>query len=217
MNITGIEILTSNIEATDRFYSVLLGLEKINAGAGSLSFKAGRSTLTFTESVKENSQYHFAFNIPCNKITEAANWLSARTKLISISPGNYIADFRHWNAEAVYFYDNNGNILEFIARYDLQNDSDKPFDISSVECISEIGLVADDPSSYAEQLVQQHAIPYFSRWTRTDDFIVLGDENGLLIIVKTGRKWYPTEDEAQKVYTRIACIVNKCVVKIELY
>jgi hypothetical protein len=43
---------------------------------------------------------------------------------------------------SLLFYDNNGNVLEFIARYNLDTESDKKFDGNSIVSVSEIGLVS---------------------------------------------------------------------------
>jgi hypothetical protein len=44
---------------------------------------------------------------------------------------------------SLLFYDNNGNVLEFIARYNLDTESDKKFDGNSIVC-HEIGLVSQN-------------------------------------------------------------------------
>ena len=69
-----------------------------------------------------------------------------------------IAQFENWNANAVYFYDNNGNILEFIARHDLQNNQFTPFNSESILNISEIGIVSEAPLELANQLIDKHGL-----------------------------------------------------------
>ena len=56
---------------------------------------------------------------------EAFAWANKKVELIPITPTSNIADFKNWNAKAFYFYDNNQNIVEFIARFDLDNNSDR--------------------------------------------------------------------------------------------
>ena len=153
MNILEIEILTDNLVETKKFYADLLGFPTTKKDKDSISFLAGQSILTFIQSHELNPTYHFAFNIPNNKINEAVKWVSARCDLIESSDNGVIANFESWNAKAFYFYDNNKNILEFIARFDLDNFSDSTFAASSILSISEIGIVTDDPISYAASLV----------------------------------------------------------------
>jgi catechol-2,3-dioxygenase len=203
MDILEIEIQTDDLVETEIFYSDILGLQLASKGHNSISFLAGQSTLTFIKSVKLNPKYHFAFNIPHNKLDEALIWASAKLDLIKIAGNGIVANFESWNAKAIYFFDNNGNILEFIARFDLDNDSDKPFGISSIQSISEIGIVADAPIKLADKLVEKNNLYFFAKGSKSEKFVTLGNDNGLFIIVETNRKWYPTEQQAEKHYTKI--------------
>jgi hypothetical protein len=114
-----------------------------------------------------------------------------------------IADFKNWNARAFYFYDNNQNIVEFISRYDIDNSTSKKFDGSSVASISEMGLVADNPRKLCERLMRDHSLELFWRQPPADDFIAIGDDNGLFIVVKAKRNWYPTGQPAFKYWASV--------------
>lgn len=209
MNILEIEILTDNIDNTEKFYSGTLGFKMIYKSPDCLSYSTGSSTLTFRKSFNENPIYHVAFNIPNNKLEETINWTSSKFDLIKVDSENTIADFKSWNAKAIYFYDNNGNILEFIARFDLDNKSVEPFEISSIQSISEMGIVTDDVPAFCNQLIKEENIPLFNKGTRDENFTAMGDDNGLFIIVKTNRKWFPTfEQRAVKHYTRVKISVD---------
>lgn len=208
MDIFEVELLTDNLEETEHFYSNSLGLTIQQKDTHSISFIAGQSVLTFIQSTQLNPSYHFAFNIPKNQIEDAAAWVAERFQLIKGPENETIADFVSWNAKAVYFYDNNGNILEFIARFDLDTASEQPFSASSILSISEIGIVTDAPIAYARQLAEKEKLPYFSKSSESEAFVVLGDDNGLLIIVKNHRNWYPTQQPAQKRYTKIKLLTN---------
>src|SRR6478736_4263839 len=100
MNILEIEILTDNLVETKKFYAELLGFHATKKDKDSISFLAGHSILTFIQSHELNPTYHFAFNIPNNKINEAVNWVSARCDLIESSDYEIIANFESWNAKA---------------------------------------------------------------------------------------------------------------------
>lgn len=202
MEILEIELQTDDLAQTKTFYSGILGLPIANKEQKSISFLAGQSTLTFIQSNQLHPKYHFAFNIPHNKLDEAIIWIKSKLNLIEIDNG-IVANFESWNARAIYFYDNNQNILEFIARFDLNNSTDKPFTISSIQSISEIGIVADNPIKLAEKLVSDYDLYFFAKGTKSEKFVTLGNDSGLFIIVETNRKWYPTEQPAEKHYTRI--------------
>lgn len=202
MEILEIELQTDDLAQTETFYSGILGLPIVSKGQKSISFRAGQSTLAFIQSNKLHPKYHFAFNIPHNKLDQAITWIKPKLNLIQIDDRT-IANFESWNAKAIYFYDNNMNILEFIARFDLPNSTDKPFTISSIQSISEIGIVADHPIKFSEKLAADYDLYFFAKGTKSEKFVTLGNDNGLFIIVETNRKWYPTEQPAEKYYTRI--------------
>ncbi len=188
---------------TETFYAHILVLKLVNKQQDFISFVAGHSVLTFIKSHKLNPTYHFAFNIANNKLDEAIQLATTKFSLIENADSGIVANFESWNAKAIYFYDNNHNILEFIARCDLDNSTDKPFDISCIQSISEIGIVADLPMQTADELVAENDLCFFSKGVRSKDFVTVGNDNGLFIIVETNRKWYPTEQRAGKYFTRI--------------
>jgi catechol 2,3-dioxygenase-like lactoylglutathione lyase family enzyme len=203
MDLLEIQILTNNIQETQDFYENIPGLPLLSKSSHAVSFAAGASTLTFIHTESPDPFYHFAFNIPDNKIDEAFSMMGSKIEILPVHPTGKIADFTSWNAKAFYFYDNNGNILEFIARFGLHRPSDRPFGGSAVLSLSEIGLVADNPAMESERIRAEHNFSYFEKQAPKDDFIVIGDDNGLLIFVENLRNWYPTNKAAQKNTTRV--------------
>jgi len=206
MKIKELEILSNNLEDTSAFYSGILDLPLVNRDERSLIFKSGNTLLRFAESDVAEAMYHFAFNIPCNKIGEAVDFMSSRTDLLNLQNNSFIADFTSWNAKAFYFYDNNRNIVELIARQDLNNASEKPFGGDSLLCISEIGISASNPVQLAKNIHDELGVPYFEKSPGGEEFVAMGADEGLFIIVKTGRHWYPTDVSAKKLHTRIKAV-----------
>lgn len=197
MYIHEITLETADLKGTEAFYAGTLGMSLRRRAPGLLSFVAGTSVLTFSETRdKTPAPGHFAFNIPPRQIKEAIAWLSARVPLLLDEEGSPHITFESWHAEAAYFYDNNGNIVEFIARHDLEHETDAPFGIHSLMSVSEIAFVTDDPTALAEQWRAIYGLDFFSKRKPTPEFIALGDDYGLFIIVKTGRVWYPTQQKA---------------------
>ena len=145
MKLEHIQIQTKNIQQTLTFYTTVLGLSIVENNSKTISIKAGNSILEFVENPQFNSIYHFAFNIPDNKLNEAIEWCKNKVDLIFIEDQNVITNFENWNANAIYFYDNNGNLLEFIARHDLNNAQNETFSSKSILNISEIGIVNENP------------------------------------------------------------------------
>lgn len=189
MIIKGLELFTEEPDELKKFYSQTLGLELIREDAGSFSVNAGKSVLTFSLSADFTKPfYHFAFNIPENQLAEAKASISAKLNLISLN-GEDEFDFRSWNAHSIYFYDPSGNIVELIARHNLNNSSSEEFSGKSILCVSEIGLPVSDPANFFEEINREYKIPLFSGDKK--EFCAAGDDNGLFIIVNKGRKWFP--------------------------
>ena len=216
MKIAELQLLSSNIPQSKKFYNEILGMPIIQADDLSIKFSAGHSTLQFNKVNNQNPFYHFAFTIPANKFNEAFTWADKKAELIPITPTSNIADFKNWNAKAFYFYDNNQNIVEFIARFDLDNNSDKEFDGSSIFSISEIGIVVDNAKEYSKKLLEEHGLNYFSHQPPQDDFVAIGDDHGLFIVVNNKRNWYPTSKPAAKFWTAIKIEQNGKITNFEM-
>ncbi|WP_118973116.1 VOC family protein [Taibaiella koreensis] len=196
MHILRLQLLTNDIAATERFYREVPGLKVLDRSDEEITFEAGSTRLVFRHSAIPHPVYHFAFTIPANKLQEALAQMAGKTSILSLPDGNPIADFAHWSAGAFYFYDNNGNILEYIVRRGLDNAEEIPFDASRICCISEAGLVTDNVPALAAGITGQYDLPLFSKQPPQDNFTVMGDDHGLLILVARGRHWFPTTIEA---------------------
>ncbi|MDX8341120.1 VOC family protein [Draconibacterium sp. IB214405] len=216
MKILELEIPTNNLEQTKRFYTDVLELKVAESTANSVTFLAGYSRLRFTESDNKNRNYHFAFNIPCNKIDEALKWLSTKCEVIKNSAGELITVFKNWNAHSIYFYDASNNILEFIARHDLENTSDQYFGRKDILSISEVGIVDDKPLDLAENLIEEEGLSYFARGPKREDFVALGDDNGLIVISGSERNWYPTDHPAERDELKMKLEVNNATREITI-
>ena len=103
--------------------------------------------------------------------------------------------FETWNADAVYFFDPAGNVVELIARHNLRNASKKPFSGDSILCISEIAYPVEDVTLFCQHLKAELKLKLYSGDEK--NFAALGDEDGLVIVVPVGRHWYPTQIPAE--------------------
>ncbi|MCG8403715.1 MAG: hypothetical protein MI923_00825 [Phycisphaerales bacterium] len=190
---------TSLLDELRTYYLNTMSLPIVRETTDSFTVQAGATSLTFTRTASESDPpfYHFAFNIPENKLHSAKGWLSKRTMLLKPS-GHEIVHFPAWNAHAVYFCDPAGNIVEFIARHELKNAAPGRFTSNDVLCASEIGIVVDDVASTVETLKSQLGLNEYR--SGTPDFAALGDEHGLLIVVKRERVWFTTADRHAEVF-----------------
>ncbi|MEM9916473.1 MAG: VOC family protein [Bacteroidota bacterium] len=189
MQILQLELLTRQLSAQRAFYVDLLGFELKEATENSFSIQAGRSVLCFRQS-EDAVCYHFAFNIPALQMEEACHWTRARCPLLQDGDAQII-DFPNWNAQAIYFFDADLNIVEFIARKNLALPSVGAFSAKSVDGISEIGFPVDQVGGMFGQLEQALGVKQYSG--DLDRFCAVGDEEGLFIVVdRHSKKWYPT-------------------------
>jgi len=198
MKILELELLSDNIPETEAFYNRVLGLETLYNDNSSVSFQAGNTKLIFHSSQNVKPVYHFAFDVPNNKLLEAFSQIENQTEIMYVIPPDKIADFYNWNAKSFYFFDNNGNIVEFIARYDLDNTTQIPFDGKSILSISEIGLVSKNVDEQCNELFDKYRLVPYSKQPKLPKFIVLGTVTGLFILVEENRNWYPTTDKKSK-------------------
>jgi catechol-2,3-dioxygenase len=204
--IAGLRLLTSTALAKIRdFYHQTLGLPVLKEAAEQLTIGAGgtRITFVFEERADAAPFYHFAFNIPENKLPAARLWQLERTPLMrpiaELRDPQFpddVVHFKNWNAHSVFFCDPAGNVLEFIARHDLNNAQTGTFASSDILYASEIGLIVDDVPAAAADLTRSLDLPQYRQGS--DAFMALGDERGLLLVMKRGRVLSPNTADKDK-------------------
>ncbi|EAY27932.1 VOC family protein [Microscilla marina] len=196
MKITKLQLYTNQLQDLKVFYVMVLGFELQNENETAFTLKAGNSLLEFRwnpPGENTNPSYHFAFNIPENQIEEARRWLYTRSIPLLKHEGDDILDFPHWNANALYFLDPSNNIVEFIARHDLNNTSEASFSAQSICSVSEIGLPVPNLPGMHQQVKEKLGLSIYSKVGNTTNFCPMGTPDGLFIIVRTNRTWLPTE------------------------
>jgi catechol 2,3-dioxygenase-like lactoylglutathione lyase family enzyme len=189
MKFAEIRLRATRTDVLAEFYAGRLGVRLIEHTSQHVCLRVGRSMLTFVQDDVQ-SQHHFAFNIPPDRFAEAKTWLSAHCPLVMGEDGEDAFHFADWQADAVYFYDPAGNLVELIARHTLPDRHDGPFDASALLGVSEIGVVTDDVRATASRACQTLGAPIY-RSQLNEAFVPVGDEEGLLIIVARGRPWFP--------------------------
>jgi catechol 2,3-dioxygenase-like lactoylglutathione lyase family enzyme len=203
--ILGLELLSAApLAEMKEFYGARLGMRVVHEGRDRLTLAGGRTPITFVRpgagvdpgaAPAEDGRrpfYHFAFNIPENKLLDARGWQKERSPLMSIPERlrdprypDDVVHFRHWNAHSIFFFDPAGNIVEYIARHDMNNAAPGPFGSRDILYASEIGLIVDDVQGTAVKLKESVGV---ERYRGGDDqFTAMGDEEGLLLVMKRGR------------------------------
>jgi len=190
MNITRLELLTADLAVQKDFYENILELP-IKLTSSNLEVKAGSTDLVFIQAPADfDGAYHLAFNIPGNQIQAAKEWISARIPLLRDENGQDEFESKSWNSHSVYFKDAAGNILEFIARHNLNNAADGDFDGTQILNISEIGLPSENVIGFADELCASLDLSVF-RQEPNETFTPVGDDNGLFILPIKSRIWIP--------------------------
>jgi catechol-2,3-dioxygenase len=197
-----LRLQTTKLDDLRRFYTATLGLTLADDSKGSITVAAGRTRLTFTAAALGAAYYHFAFNIPENKLAASKAWLRSRVDLVKRADGSDEYHFVSWNAHSVYFLDPAGNILEFIARHNLKNAAGGEFSPADILYVSEIGVVVDDVPGAAARAKASLGLEVFPRPSTelSEQFAAVGDDHRLLILVKRGRRWLGAEDKAAAVF-----------------
>jgi len=186
---------TRRLPEMREFYEGSLGLPRTSLRKDAVTYRAGKTEIEFVQ-IPEGPDpvYHFAFNIPENKLDAGQQWLAPRCPIVTRPDGSTVYNFTSWNAHAFYFLDPSGNILEFIARHNLKNAQPGAFVLQDILYASEIALVVPDVSRAVENLKQRLGLDVYVG--ASDVFAPVGDEHGLFIIVKEGRQWLGSDRHA---------------------
>lgn len=203
MRIRELYLLSDDLKATEEFYTNLLQIPVLQRTTTRVSFMIGATMVCFEKSENENPVYHLAFDIPGNQLETAYQWLKQRVKTLPVTTDSDIADFTSWGARSVYFFDNNGNILELICRYHFNEHSAAEFSGSSFISVCEFGIVTNDVHWLTNKIIHDNGVELYVKQPPREDFAVLGTDAGLLILVSENRNWYPTEIKSKTFWSRI--------------
>lgn len=194
MFIQQLRILARDLEAQRRFYTERLGFAVVQRSERALTLQTGASRLTLLAEDQvgaAHGPYHFAFNIAFDQVDAAKDWLTRRVPALADRDGR--SDFRNepFASHAIYFKDADGNIGEFIGRQRRPLSDGPGFDAATgVHAISEVGVaVPAVPAAHAAYTAQLGP----SRYGVNADgvFAAVGDDDGMLIVVREGRLWFP--------------------------
>ncbi|RJX37646.1 hypothetical protein D3P09_21975 [Paenibacillus pinisoli] len=188
MKISEVRLQTSLLEQQYQFYHLRLGMEVLDYTNKILRLRCGGSVLAFeTHHEDEAPYYHFAFNISPGKLDSAIRSIKELGIAINLVDGKEVVHSNSWNSDSVYFYDPAGNIVEYIARYDLSGRAGDEFDASDLLSISEIGLPVTNVADTAEALTSLLREKVYLHADHL--FAPIGNEEGLFILSSTERQW----------------------------
>lgn len=192
MRFKKVHLLCNNAANQQAFYTGLLGMPLVNSYETGFSVQAGETLLEFSQTGEvKDTPYHIAFNITPPLLEEVVPFLSVKSIPLILKDGAAVINFPNWNARSVYFYDEERNIMECIARYSLNKGAtDKAFSAKHILGVSEIGIPVHDTAAFIETLQSNTPVNVWKDYG--DQFKAVGDEEGLMIVVTEGRHWFPT-------------------------
>jgi catechol 2,3-dioxygenase-like lactoylglutathione lyase family enzyme len=207
MHILSLDLLTNRLEETKQFYINQLGFPLKVQSTDAFTFKVGYTELTFQQAqTGDEPKYHFAMNIPAKQWSEAKDWLEEKGCTLLPTPSveeaniqsveHDVVFFDAIQAYSLYFHDPAGNLVEFIARENLESNSSSSFDIGSILNISEILFAFDqDLPEAMEKLCDHFHVEPYTGDQKT--FQILGDDEGTFILNDIRRGYYPTQQRAE--------------------
>lgn len=194
MKIEKVQLQISNFDETVQFYQDTLQFKLVSATENSAIFQIGDSELELIKDQEDNLHYyHFAFNIHWNLFKEAKNWLSERVELLREDGEDEIDFTGRTQANACYFEDPAGNIVEYIARrVTSPTSNEQEFTPNNVLSISEISLTTNKIEQMAEKLKEMNIPVRDNEELSVDQYLnFMGeyDDGAFILLGPVGRRW----------------------------
>jgi hypothetical protein len=206
MQISKLILHTTNVAEIQKFYG-RLGFPILLSNDDEVRVQVGETVLTFQHS-DEEAFYHFALNIPANQLIQSISWLKSRQVPVLTHQGHEVVRFgTPFDADACYFHDPAGNIVELIARHRLSALTRFEFSAESIQCVSEIGLPTQNVRALSLSLCSAFGQDVFVG-EDSDEFTAVGDDVGLFIVVKKDWEWLPT-GRAAKMFPLIVVLSSQ--------
>ncbi|MGX8178378.1 VOC family protein [Exiguobacterium artemiae] len=192
MKITAATLWTDHVKPMQHFYTTTLGFRLVEETATSFTVQIGTSQLRFEQdTTQQPKQYHFAFNVPGNAFQLAKDWLQRQVPLL-IEDGADEIFFENINAHSVYFYDPDENVVELIARHDVNpNKSLETFTVSDILDIGEMNVTTPDVAGVGARFAELGVFHRYHQPINVDFLNFLGaPEDGThLLLGRAGRTW----------------------------
>jgi hypothetical protein len=152
----------------------------------------GETRLRFEVDEDSGAFYHFAFLVPGDRFAPALAWAHEHVEVLGD-----VFDFDNWDAEAVYFHDPAGSIVELIAHHGLEeNGRQGAFAAEELVGFSELGLVGDR-GALLRDLEERGLALWDGTIEGPDRLAFVGEKGRTLILSAPGRGWLPTGRPAE--------------------
>ncbi|ABS04159.1 Glyoxalase/bleomycin resistance protein/dioxygenase [Kineococcus radiotolerans SRS30216 = ATCC BAA-149] len=178
------------------------------AGLCARAVQLGATTLVLVRDPHADPlMQHLAITVPGDAGRRAHDWLRERVRVLAHAGSTLLEASAGWQAQSVYFRAPDGTVLELIARRRLAGDlGDTAFGPQALLAVSEVGLAVPDVAVAAARLERAFGLRAFGG-PPSSSFGAVGDDEGLLVLVRTGRTWFPTRDAVagpEEVHVRIS-------------
>lgn len=187
-----------SLPALADFYGARLGVELVEAGDALVAVRLGETRLDFLAG-DGRPFYHFALLAPGNRFGELLDWAGERTELLpDRKSGEVMFDFSAWGAQACYFHDPAGNIVELIAHGGIgETARGGPFAGEELLGLSELGLVGQT-AALASALRHELGLELWDGTVEDEGRLAfLGEPARTLILSSAERAWLPTGRPAE--------------------
>jgi catechol 2,3-dioxygenase-like lactoylglutathione lyase family enzyme len=182
----------SGLASLDGFYRGALALAGADREAGVLELVIGESRLCFVPGPAA-AFYHVALLVPGDRFGPAHAWMAGHAELLPDGSGSTVFEFPGWQAQACYFHDPAGNIIELIAHRGIgEHGHTGPFAAGELIGLSEVGLVGD-PAAMAAALERGLGLPLWDGdVTAPPRLGFVGARARTFVLAPVGRGWVPT-------------------------
>lgn len=189
MDIRQAQLATRSLDDTARFWE-RLGCP-VDRADGVVEVVVGSTRLLFRELPEMTGALHLAITIPAGTFAAAAEWIAEMaTVLVDADGRDEFEGPPNWNSRSVYFEGPDQQLLELIERRDLV--AATPASAVPLLSVSEVGIAVPDVLGAVGTLRRAGLEPYAN--TPGEGFAAVGDVDGLVILVSTERRWFPTAD-----------------------
>ncbi|RNF39178.1 serine hydrolase [Planococcus salinus] len=184
---------TNQLKEMKGFYEYQLGFRIVEEDETSFVLSIGESQLVFQESDRA-AVYHYAFNIPGNQFTLAKSWASSRIEL-NRQEGMDEIFYANFNADAFYFQDPAGNVVEFIGRRNVDRMGN--FTVDSLLNISEVSITTPFVEEVGRQIEDMEIPVRGNKGIDAKSLNFLGQGDAFIILVAPKRTWYFSKQKSE--------------------
>ncbi|WP_081987031.1 serine hydrolase [Planococcus sp. CAU13] len=188
-----VTLYTNKLNEMKGFYEYQLGFRIIEEDDVSFMLAIGESQLIFRQTDRP-AFYHFAFNIPGNQFSLAKGWASSKVEL-NRQEGMDEIYYANFDADAFYFEDPAGNIVEFLGR--RNTDRMGNFTIDSLLNISEVSITTPHVEEVGKQIEEMDIPVRGYKGIDPNSLNFLGREAEFILLTPPKRIWYFSKKKSE--------------------